>query len=197
MSKSLLTLDNRDVFKPFVNDFIGFENLFNRMNDVFNTESKDNFPPYDIYQEKVKVKEWHPSDILNNEIKDNLRNLGMDVGDNANTKDEWHTFICFALAGFSKEDVRVVFEDNILSVIGDGGRSKEENEEDEKNKDEENKENERKYIRKGIGERRFWVQKTISSDLELVGAKWKDGCLTIEFKPTVKKEKETKFIEIQ
>lgn len=169
MSRSLLTLDNRDVFKPFVNNFIGFENLFDRMNDVFNTESKDNFPPYDIYQENQIIED-----------------------DKNSVHNEWHTFICFALAGFSKEDVRVVFEDNILSVIGDGGRSKKENEEDE-----ENKENERKYIRKGIGERRFWVQKAISSDLELVGAKWKDGCLTIEFKPVVKKEKETKFIEIQ
>ena len=153
MSKNLLTLDNRDVFKPFVNDFIGFENLFNRMNDVFNTETNDSFPPYDIYQENVG-------------------------------QDEWHTFIRIALAGFSKEDIGVKFENNTLT-IHDKDVKKEENDP------------ERKYIRKGIGERHFCIQKTISNDLELVGAKWEDGCLTIEFKPINKKETKSEYIEIQ
>ena len=56
MSKNLLTLDNRDIFQPFTDDFIGFENLFNRMTDVFNSTTKtDNFPPYDIYTENVII----------------------------------------------------------------------------------------------------------------------------------------------
>ena len=159
MSKSLLTLDNRDVFKPFVNDFIGFENLFNRMNDVFNTETKDSFPPYDIYQENVYEKE-------DDEIPDT------------------HTFIRIALAGFSKDDIGVKFENNTLTIH-------------DKDVKKEEKEPERKYIRKGIGERHFCIQKTISNDLELVGAKWEDGCLTIEFKPINKEETKSEYIEIQ
>ena len=159
MSKNLLTLDNRDVFKPFVNDFIGFEKLFNRMNDVFNTETKDSFPPYDIYQENVYEEE-------DDEIPFT------------------HTFIRIALAGFSKEDIGVKFENNILTIH-------------DKDVKKEEKEPVRKYIHKGIGERHFCIQKTISNDLELVGAKWEDGCLTIEFKPINKKETKSEYIEIQ
>ena len=166
MSKSLLTLDNRDVFKPFANYFIVFEKLFNRMNDVFNTEIKDNFPPYDIYQENVKEDD-----------KDEL-----EIADT-------HTFINFALAGIPKDDIEVSFEDGLLTVqtkpinwyekgkkLGESGRH---------------------YIHKGIAERQFCVQKTIANNLELVGAKWDNGCLIIEFKPKPKLQKETKFIEIQ
>lgn len=159
MSKSLLTLDNRDVFKPFVNDFIGFENLFNRMNDVFNTETNDSFPPYDIYQENMILED-----------------------DKNSVHNEWHTFIRIALAGFSKDDIGVKFENNTLTIH---------------DKDVTKDEPERKYIRKGIGERHFCIQKTISNDLELVGAKWEDGCLTIEFKPINKEEKGSEYIEIQ
>ena len=161
MSRSLLTLDNRDIFKPFTNDFIGFENLFNRMNDVFNTETKDSFPPYDIYQE--------------NQIIEDDKNC---------VHNEWHTFIRIALAGFSKDDIGVKFEDNILTIT-------------DKDTKKEKEETERKYIRKGIGERHFCIQKTIFNDLELVGAKWEDGCLTIEFKPINKEEKKSEFIEIK
>ena len=161
MPRSLLTLDNRDVFKPFTNDFIGFESLFNRMNDVFNTETKDSFPPYDIYKENTIVED-----------------------DKNCVHNEWHTFIRFALAGFSKDDIGVKFENNILTIT-------------DKDTKKEKEETERKYIRKGIGERHFCIQKTISNDLELVGAKWEDGCLTIEFKEKPKVKKESKFIEIK
>lgn len=160
MSRSLLTLDNRDIFKPFVNDFIGFESLFNQMNDVFNSASNDtnNFPPFDIYQENTIIE--NDKDVHN----------------------EWHTFIRIALAGFSKDEIGVKFDKNILTIS-----------------DKEIKKDlpERKYIRKGIAERHFCIQKTISNDLELIGAKWEDGCLIIEFKPKDEKEKESQYIEIQ
>lgn len=166
MSKNLLTLDNRDFFQPFTNDFIGFEKLFNQMNDVFNsTEKTDNFPPYDIYTEKV------------------------DVGGENEKITENHTFIIFALAGIPKDDIEVSFEDGLLTVqtkpidwyekgkkLGESGRH---------------------YIRKGIAERQFCVQKTIADNLELVGAKWDNGCLIIEFKEKPKIQKESKFIEIK
>lgn len=167
MSKNLLTLDNRDIFQPFTNDFIGFEKLFNQMNDVFNSSTKtDNFPPYDIYTENVIINE-----------------------DEKNSHNETHTFIKFALAGVDKEDVEVSFEDGLLIV-----QSKEI---DYQKRCDKMTETDRKYLRKGIADRRFCIQKTISDDLEIVGAKWDNGCLIIEFKEKPKVKKESKYIEIQ
>ena len=168
MTRSLLTLDNRDMFKPFVNDFIGFERLFNQMNDVFNSTTNDtnNFPPYDIYTEDVVIEE-----------------------DEKNHHSDNHTFIKFALAGISKDDIEVSFEDGLLTVQTKQIDWKEKNKEMEKTN--------RKYIRKGIAERQFCVQKTIADNLELVGAKWDNGCLIIEFFQKPKMKKESKFIEIQ
>ena len=167
MSKNLLTLNNRDIFEPFTNDFIGFENLFNRMNDVFNSTAKtDNFPPYDIYTENVVINE-----------------------DEKNSHTDVHTFIKFALAGIDKDDVEVSFEDGLLIV--------QTKQIDYQKQYDKMKETDRKYLRKGIADRRFCVEKTISNDLEIVGAKWDNGCLIIEFKEKAKAKKDSKFIEIQ
>lgn len=166
MTRSLLTLNDRDIFKPFTDNFIGFEKLFNQMNDTFNSTTKsDNFPPYDIYTEDV------------------------DVGGKDEKISENHTFIKFALAGISKDDIEVSFEDGLLTI--------QTKQIDWKDRADEIESTNRKYIRKGIAERQFCVQKTISEDLEIVGAKWADGCLVIEFKPKIKLPKESKFIEIQ
>ena len=166
MSRSLLTLNDRDFFQPFTNDFIGFEKLFNQMNNVFNSTTKqDNFPPYDIYTENT------------------------DVGGENEKITENHTFIKFALAGVNKDDVEVSFEDGILTV--------QTKQIDYQKISDEMAKTDRKYLRKGIADRRFCVEKTISDDLDIVGAKWDNGCLIIEFKPKPKLQKESKYIEIQ
>jgi len=167
MAKNLLTLNNRDIFQPFTNDFIGFEKLFNQMNDVFNSSTKtDNFPPYDIYTENVIINE-----------------------DEKNSHTDVHTFIKFALAGVDKEDVEVSFEDGLLIV--------QTKEIDYQKQCDKMAETNKKYLRKGIADRRFCIQKTISDDLEIVGAKWDNGCLIIEFKEKPKVKRESKYIEIQ
>ena len=79
--------------------------------------------------------------------------------------------------------INVEFKDNVLKVFT------------EYHKDVEKEEV--KYIRKGIAERSFSITKTIDKSLELVGAKYEDGCLIIEFRKKDVKEPESKRIEIQ
>lgn len=99
---------------------------------------------------------------------------------------ENHTFIKFAVAGIRKDDLAVEFKDNVLRVYT----------EYKKDADDSKKELV-KYIRKGIAERSFSITKTIDKSLELVGAKYEDGCLIIEFRKKEVKEPEAKRIEIK
>ena len=101
---------------------------------------------------------------------------------------ENHTFIKFAVAGIRKDDLAVEFKNNVLRVY-----TEYKNDEIEKEMEKTNK----KYVRKGIAERSFSITKTIDNSLELVGAKYEDGCLVIEFRKKEVKEPESKRIEIQ
>jgi len=101
---------------------------------------------------------------------------------------ENHTFIKFAVAGIRKDDLAVEFKDNVLRVY-----TEYKNDEIEKEMEKTNK----KYIRKGIAERSFSITKTIDKSLELVGAKYEDGCLVIEFRKKEVKEPEAKRVEIK
>lgn len=155
-------------FAKLTDRFIGFDDLFSEMNATMNTKMDMGFPPYDIYTEDVDVFKQK--------------------GKNADLHKETHTFIKFALAGIKKENIRVSFDDeNILTVYN------------EKDNSEEEKVTIgiRKNIRLGIAQRTFKITKTISKDLELVGASHEDGCLIIEFRkkePTVVK---SSFVEIK
>ena len=105
-----------------------------------------------------------------------------------NVGKETHTFIKFAVAGIRKDDLAVEFKNNVLRVY-----TEYKNDEIEKEMEKTNK----KYVRKGIAERSFSITKTIDNSLELVGAKYEDGCLVIEFRKKEVKEPESKRIEIQ
>ena len=72
-----------------------------------------------------------------------------------------------ALAGFSKDDVEVEFEDNLLTV-----RTKQINKLEDKKSDAE-------IIHKGISQRQFARSFTIAEDVKVNGAELKDGLLTI------------------
>merc|ERR1712065_60122 len=72
-----------------------------------------------------------------------------------------------ALAGFSKHDVVVEFEDNLLTV-----KTKQINKAEDKNSDGE-------IIHKGISQRQFARSFTIADDVKVNGAELKDGLLTI------------------
>ena len=90
-----------------------------------------------------------------------------------------------ALAGFSKNDVEVEFEDNLLTV-----RTKVV---DKSNKKTENSE----IIHKGISQRQFARSFTIAEDVKVNGAELKDGLLTIACEKIVPEYKKKKLIEIK
>ena len=90
-----------------------------------------------------------------------------------------------ALAGFSKKDVEVEFEDNLLTV-----RTKQVNKSEEKNENGE-------ILHKGISQRQFARSFTIADDVKVDGAELKDGLLTIACERVVPEYKKKKLIEIK
>ena len=90
-----------------------------------------------------------------------------------------------ALAGFSRKDVEVEFEDNLLTV-----RTK------QVNKTEDDIEN-GEILHKGISQRQFARSFTIADDVKVNGAELKDGLLTIACERIVPEYKKKKLIEIK
>ena len=89
-----------------------------------------------------------------------------------------------ALAGFSKKDVEVEFEDNLLTV-----RTK------QVDKSENREDGE--IIHKGISQRQFARSFTIADDVKVNGAELKDGLLTVACERIVPEYKKKKLIEIK
>ena len=90
-----------------------------------------------------------------------------------------------ALAGFSKKDVEVEFEDNLLTV-----RTKQVNKSEDKNVNGE-------ILHKGISQRQFARSFTIADDVKVNGAELKDGLLTFACERIVPEYKKKKLIEIE
>ena len=90
-----------------------------------------------------------------------------------------------ALAGFSKKDVEVEFEDNLLTV-----RTKQV----DKSKDSDVS---GEIIHKGISQRQFARSFTIADDLIVNSAELKDGLLTISCERIIPEHKKKKLIEIK
>ena len=90
-----------------------------------------------------------------------------------------------ALAGFSKKDVEVEFEDNILTV-----RTKQLNKSEDQNVDGE-------IIHKGISQRQFARSFTIADDVKVNAAELKDGLLTIACERILPDHKKKRLIDIK
>jgi len=90
-----------------------------------------------------------------------------------------------ALAGFSRKDVEVEFEDNLLTV-----RTKQTNKSEDSNEDGE-------IIHKGISQRQFARSFTIADDVKVGGAELKDGLLTIACERILPDHKKKRLIEIK
>merc|ERR1711939_270570 len=90
-----------------------------------------------------------------------------------------------ALAGFTKDDVEVEFEDNLLTV-----RTKQINKSDNKNEDGE-------VIHRGISQRQFARSFTIADDVKVNGAELKDGLLTVACERILPDHKKKRLIEIK
>ena len=89
-----------------------------------------------------------------------------------------------ALAGFSKKDVEVEFEDNLLTV-----RTKQVDRSENKNQDGE-------IIHKGISQRQFARSFTIADDVKVNGAELKDGLLTIACERIIPDHKKRSLLKL-
>ena len=90
-----------------------------------------------------------------------------------------------ALAGYSKKDISVNFEDNILKI--ESVKSKEEKEVEENNG----------VLHKGIAKRSFSKGFTIADDVEIKGAELKDGLLKVFLEKIVPDHKKARTINIK
>jgi len=90
-----------------------------------------------------------------------------------------------ALAGYSKKDISVNFEDNILKI------------ESVKSKEEKEVEDNDGVLHKGIAKRSFVKSFTIADDVEVKGAELKDGLLKVSLMKIVPDHKKARTINIK
>jgi molecular chaperone IbpA len=90
-----------------------------------------------------------------------------------------------ALAGYSKKDVSVNYEDNVLKI------------ESVKSKDEKEVEDNDGVLHKGIAKRNFMKHFTIADDMEVKGAELKDGLLKVSLEKIVPDHKKARTINIK
>ena len=90
-----------------------------------------------------------------------------------------------ALAGYSKKDISVSFENNILKI--ESVKSKEEKEVEDNNG----------VLHKGIAKRSFSKGFTIADDVEVKGAELKDGLLKVSLEKIVPDHKKARTINIK
>jgi molecular chaperone IbpA len=91
-----------------------------------------------------------------------------------------------ALAGFSKDDIEVQYEDNMLTV-------KSKTKEDKS----EVKDEDGDVIHRGISKRYFSKAFTIADDVEVKGAELKDGLLRVSLERIIPEGKAPRTIEIK
>ena len=85
-----------------------------------------------------------------------------------------------ALAGFSKDDVKVEIKENILTVSASSSDKEDDS-----------------FVHKGIAKRAFKRQWTLAEHLEVQDAKLKDGVLTVDMKLNLPEEKKPRTIKIK
>jgi|TARA_R100000656_G_C3905711_1_gene119778 molecular chaperone IbpA len=85
-----------------------------------------------------------------------------------------------ALAGFSKDDVKVEVKENTLTVSASSSDKEDDS-----------------YVHKGIAKRAFKRSWTLVEHLEVQDAKLKDGVLTVDMKLNLPEEKKPKTITIK
>lgn len=91
-----------------------------------------------------------------------------------------------ALAGFSKDDIEVQYEDNMLHV-----KSKQKDEESE------SKDANGDVLHRGISKRWFSKSFTVADDVEVKGAELKDGLLKVSMERIIPEGKKPRTIKIK
>jgi len=90
-----------------------------------------------------------------------------------------------ALAGYSKKDISIDFEDGILNIKSI------------KDKDEKEVEDNNGVLHQGIAKRYFSKSFTIADDVEVKGAELKDGLLKVSMERIVPDHRKAKTIDIK
>ena len=85
-----------------------------------------------------------------------------------------------ALAGFTKDDVKVETNDNTLTISASSSDKEDDS-----------------FVHKGIAKRAFKRQWTLAEHLEVGDAKLKDGVLTVDMKLNLPEEKKPRTIKIK
>ena len=85
-----------------------------------------------------------------------------------------------ALAGFSKDDVKVEVKENTLTVSASSSDKEDDS-----------------FVHKGIARRAFKRQWTLAEHLEVKDAQLKDGVLTVDMKLNLPEEKKPRTIKIK
>jgi len=85
-----------------------------------------------------------------------------------------------ALAGFTKEDVKVETGDNVLTISASSSDKEDDS-----------------FVHKGIARRAFKRQWTLAEHLEVKDAQLKDGVLTVDMKLNLPEEKKPRTIKIK
>lgn len=93
--------------------------------------------------------------------------------------DEETYLIEIAAAGFTKEDIDIVYKENQLTVTG--------------NKDSDDAD----YVHKGIAARDFEQKFALADDVKVIGAQMKDGILTVRLEREIPEHKKPRTIEIE
>ncbi len=94
-------------------------------------------------------------------------------------KDDEHFTIELAVAGFSKKDISIKKEKEVLSVEG--------------KKDDSNQE----YVHRGLASREFRRSFTLADDVEIVGAQLLDGILSVDMKRVIPEADKPQLIKIK
>lgn len=131
-------------FAPFRRATIGFDRLFDLMENSAGFAGGDNYPPFDLERES----------------DDRYR-------------------ITLAVAGFSREEIEITQQQNLLIVSGRKGE-----------------ENGRDYVHRGIAARAFERRFGLADHVHVRGADLKDGMLSISLEREIPEAMKPRRIEI-
>jgi molecular chaperone IbpA len=89
--------------------------------------------------------------------------------------------ISMAVAGFSRDELELIVQDNVLVIVGKAGKGDE---------------NGRQFLHRGIAKRAFERRFQLADTIKVTGADYRDGLLDVELKREVPEHKKPRRIEI-
>jgi molecular chaperone IbpA len=133
-------------FTPYRRSTVGFDRLFDLLENAARLETPDSYPPFDLEK-----------------------------------RGEDHYRITLAVAGFGRDELDVTAQQNVLVV---SGRKPDE------------KDGERQYLHRGIAARAFERRFELADFVQVRGADFRDGLLTIDLVREVPEAMRPRRIEI-